>query len=144
MLPRSLDLAGSCHHSNEPSGFLRDCTILTKWWLNFSYLLYLVVYTCNITLHKFSYIIQISHFISVLYWAPRPEGVLGSVGIAPCILWLRPEWSASGPGRFTSREGAPVTQYVGGWVDSRAVLDVVVKRKIPSPCRYKNPRSSSP
>jgi hypothetical protein len=41
------------------------------------------------------------------------------------------EWSASRPGRFTPREGAPVTHWIGGWVGPRAVLDAVVKRKIP-------------
>jgi hypothetical protein len=29
---------------------------------------------------------------------------------------------------------------MGGWVCARAVLDAVVKRKIPSPCRESNPR----
>jgi hypothetical protein len=44
------------------------------------------------------------------------------------------EWSASRSGRFTSKERAPGTHWIG-WVDPRAVLDAVVKRKIPSPCR---------
>jgi hypothetical protein len=42
------------------------------------------------------------------------------------------EWSASRPGRFTHRERAPDTHCIGGWVGTRAVLDAVVKRKIPS------------
>jgi hypothetical protein len=37
---------------------------------------------------------------------------------------------ASRPGRFTPRERAPGTHWIGGWVGSRAVLDAVVKRKI--------------
>jgi hypothetical protein len=41
------------------------------------------------------------------------------------------EWSASRPGRFTPRERVPGTHWLGGWVGSRAVLDAVVKRKIP-------------
>jgi hypothetical protein len=41
------------------------------------------------------------------------------------------EWSASRPGRFTPRERAPGTNWIGGWVSPRAVLDAV-KRKIPS------------
>jgi hypothetical protein len=41
------------------------------------------------------------------------------------------EWSASRSGRFTSREIAPDTNWVGGWVGPRAVLDAVVERKIP-------------
>jgi len=43
------------------------------------------------------------------------------------------EWSASRPGRFTPREKAPGTRWIGGWVGPRAILDTVVKRKIPSP-----------
>jgi hypothetical protein len=31
----------------------------------------------------------------------------------------------------TPRERAPGTPWIGGWVDLRAVLDTVVKRKIP-------------
>jgi hypothetical protein len=34
------------------------------------------------------------------------------------------EWSASCPGRFTSRERAPGTRYIGGWM---------IRRNIPSP-----------
>jgi hypothetical protein len=37
------------------------------------------------------------------------------------------EWSASHPGRFTPREGAPDTLWIGGWVDPRASLDTVSK-----------------
>jgi hypothetical protein len=45
------------------------------------------------------------------------------------------------PGRFTLRERTPGTHWIGGWVEPRAVLDVVVKRKIPSPRRDSNPRT---
>jgi hypothetical protein len=51
------------------------------------------------------------------------------------------EWSASRPGRFTLRERASGTHWLGGWVGPRAVLDAVVKRKIPSPRRELNPRT---
>jgi hypothetical protein len=34
-----------------------------------------------------------------------------------------------------------VPHWIGGWVDPRAVLDTVVKRKIPSSCRESNPRT---
>jgi hypothetical protein len=47
------------------------------------------------------------------------------------------------PGHFTPKERAPSTHWIGGWVDPRAGLDTVVKRKILSPCRDSNPRSSS-
>jgi len=33
------------------------------------------------------------------------------------------EWSASRPSRFTPRERAPSTHWIGGWVGPRAVLD---------------------
>jgi hypothetical protein len=36
------------------------------------------------------------------------------------------EWSASRPGRFTPRERAPGTHWIGGWVGPRAVLEAVV------------------
>jgi hypothetical protein len=52
------------------------------------------------------------------------------------------EWSASRPDRFTPRERAPGTHWIGGWLGLRAVLDAVVKRKIPSPRRESNPRTS--
>jgi hypothetical protein len=45
------------------------------------------------------------------------------------------------PGRFTPRERAPGTHLIRGWVDLRAVLDAVVKRKIPSPHRESDPRT---
>jgi hypothetical protein len=51
------------------------------------------------------------------------------------------EWSASRPGRFTPGERARGTHWIGDWVCSRAVLDAVVKRKIPSPRRESNPRT---
>jgi hypothetical protein len=68
----------------------------------------------------------------------------GSGGIAPRILDLGTRWrwwSASRPGRFIPRKRAPGTHWIGGWVGPRTVLDVVVKRKIPSPHRESNPRT---
>jgi hypothetical protein len=51
------------------------------------------------------------------------------------------EWSASRSGRFTPRERDPGTHWIGGWVGSRAVLEAVVKRKIPNPHRESNLRT---
>jgi hypothetical protein len=39
------------------------------------------------------------------------------------------EWSVSRPSRFTPGERAPCTHWIGGWVDPRAGLDDVEKRK---------------
>jgi hypothetical protein len=78
-------------------------------------------------------------------WAQRHEGVLRewrhSSTHSSTLALDGGEWLASRPGRFTPRERAPGTQWTGGWVDPRAVLDAVVKRKIPSPCRDSNPKT---
>jgi len=50
------------------------------------------------------------------------------------------EWLASRPGRFTPREIALGTHWIGGWVGPKAGLDAVVRRKIPSPCWDSNPQ----
>jgi hypothetical protein len=39
------------------------------------------------------------------------------------------EWSASRPGRFTPGQRAPGAHWIGGWVDLRAGLDDLEKRK---------------
>jgi hypothetical protein len=39
------------------------------------------------------------------------------------------EWSTSRPGRFTPGERALGTHFIGGWVDLRAGLDDLEKRK---------------
>jgi len=44
------------------------------------------------------------------------------------------EWSA-----LPSRKQPPGTCWIGGWMGSRASLDVMVKRKISSLCRDSNP-----
>jgi hypothetical protein len=43
------------------------------------------------------------------------------------------EWSASRPYRFTPKERAPSTHWIGGWVDPRASLDDMEKRKFLTP-----------
>jgi hypothetical protein len=39
------------------------------------------------------------------------------------------EWSTSCPGRFIPGERAPGAHWIGGWVDLRAGLDYLEKRK---------------
>jgi hypothetical protein len=77
-----------------------------------------------------------------LNWASRHEGVLGEwrySSLTSALDWGG--WSASRPGRFNPREAAPATHWIGGWVGPRAVLDAVVNRRIPSPCRESKPRT---
>jgi hypothetical protein len=78
-------------------------------------------------------------------WAPRHEGVLGewrySSTYSLTSVLDGGEWSASRPGRFTPTERTPGTHRIGGWVGPRAVLDAVVKRKIPSPRLESNSRT---
>jgi hypothetical protein len=45
------------------------------------------------------------------------------------------------PAALLPMERAPGTNWIGGWVGPRAVLDEVVKRKIPSPRRESNSRT---
>jgi hypothetical protein len=69
---------------------------------------------------------------------------LGNRGITPRILDLGTRWRwvvSFTAGRFIPREKAPGTHWIGGWVGLRAVLDVVVNRKIPSPRRELNSRT---
>jgi hypothetical protein len=67
-------------------------------------------------------------------WAPRHEGVLGEWRYSSTYSLISAldggEWSDSRPGRFTPRERAPDTNWTGGWVGPRGILDAVVKRKI--------------
>jgi hypothetical protein len=69
--------------------------------------------------------------------ALRHEGVLGkrrySSTHALTSALYGGELSASRAGRFDFRKRAPATHWIGGWVGPRAILDAVVKRKIPSP-----------
>jgi len=50
-------------------------------------------------------------------------------------------WSVLRPGRFAPGEEAPVAHLMGVWVGPRAVLDAVVRRGIPGPCRESKPRT---
>jgi hypothetical protein len=43
------------------------------------------------------------------------------------------------PAALPPEKGAPGTHRIGGWVGPRAVLDAVVKRKIPNLLRESNP-----
>jgi hypothetical protein len=78
-------------------------------------------------------------------WEPHQEGVLGEWRYNHTHSLTSAldgdEWSASRPGRFIPRERVPGTHWIGGWVGPRAVLDAVVKRKIPSPLRESSPRT---
>jgi hypothetical protein len=62
-------------------------------------------------------------------WAPRHEGVLGewrysfNHSLTSALDWG--EWSASRPARFTHRERAPGTHWIGGLTGPRAVLDAM-------------------
>jgi hypothetical protein len=78
-------------------------------------------------------------------WAPRHEAVLGewrySSTHSLTFALDEGEWSASRLGRFTPRKRAPSTHWIGGGAGPRAVLDAVVKRKIPCSRQESNPRT---
>jgi hypothetical protein len=62
------------------------------------------------------------HHVMNVYWE--------SGCIAPRILHLCTRWRCAGS--FTPRERAPGAYWIGSWVGPRAVLDAVVKRKLPA------------
>jgi hypothetical protein len=67
-----------------------------------------------------------------------------SGGIAPRILDLgtrKRRVVSFTPRPLYPRKKAPGTHWIGGWVGPGAVLDAVVKRKIPNPRRESNPRT---
>jgi hypothetical protein len=78
-------------------------------------------------------------------WASRHEGVMGEWKYSSIHTLTSAldgdEWSASRPGRFTPTERATGTHWMGGWVGPRALLNAVVKRKVPSPHGESNPRT---
>jgi hypothetical protein len=90
------------------------------------------------------FIIKKGKVVPVLNLTPSHEGVLGEWRYSSThSLTSAPdggEWSASRSGRFTPRERAFDTHWIGGWVGPRAVLDAMVKTKIPSPRRESNSR----
>jgi hypothetical protein len=73
--------------------------------------------------------------VPVLNSAPRHEDVLGEWRYSSTHSLTSTlhggEWSASRPARFTPRERALGIHWIGGWVGPGAVLDAVMKRKIP-------------
>jgi hypothetical protein len=59
-------------------------------------------------------------------------------GVELQLLDLGNKWR-SRPDRSTPGEKAHGTHWIGGWVDPRAGLDTVEKRKISCPCRKSKP-----
>jgi hypothetical protein len=96
----------------------------------------------HIFLHKLKVKVKLSLCFN---WAQRHGDVLGEWRYSSILSLTSTlhggEWSASHPGLFTPRERAPGTHWIGDWVGHRAVLDAVVKRKIPSLHWESNPRT---
>jgi hypothetical protein len=88
--------------------------------------------------------VKVNFYLCFFNWAPCHEGVLEewrySFTHSLTSAIVGGEWSASRPGRFTPREIALGNHWIGGWVGPRAILDAVVKRKIPSSRRESSPR----
>jgi hypothetical protein len=78
-------------------------------------------------------------------WVSRHGGVLGEWKYSSTHSLTSAldggEWSASRSGRFTPKERDPNTRWIRSWVSPSAVLDKVVKRRIPSPRWESNPRT---
>jgi hypothetical protein len=77
-------------------------------------------------------------------WAPSHEDVLGEWRYSSTHSLTSALGGGDGsarPSRFIPKERTPGTHWIGGWVGPRAILNAVVKRKIPSPHRESNPRT---
>jgi hypothetical protein len=150
----------SCHLRSR-CHLLAECfNVTTHTRVKFSLLIYFKLigrfHETQSERHAIEYLIimfldiiqRIDMSLSVGYksnWASRHGGVLGE--------WMYSSthsltsaldgggWSASRPGHFTPRERAPGTNWIGGLMAPRAILDAVVKRKIPSPRRESDPRT---
>jgi hypothetical protein len=59
----------------------------------------------------------------------KAYGVEVEIHIFLTSALVRGEWSTSHPGRFAPGERAPGTNWTGGWVDLRAGMDDLEKRK---------------
>jgi len=59
------------------------------------------------------------------------------------LALIEDEWSALHPGHFTSGVRATGTQWIRGWVNTRAGLDSVARRKILFSVRESNPNRSA-
>jgi len=129
--------------------FQSNCRHVERWdaFLSRTHLL-ITSYKAPCPLHNFDYSFSFNTLeqffkpikgkvVPVLFikWAPRHESLSVLDG---------GEWSASRPGRFTAREGAPCAHWIEGWVGLRVCLDAVVKGKIPILYRDSKPWPSSP
>jgi hypothetical protein len=87
------------------------------------------------TIHLLRPLVKVKLSLCIFFsWEPCHEGVWGEWIMHSLTSALDGgEWSASRPGRFTPRERAPGIHWIGDWMGPRAVLDSVVKKKIPSP-----------
>jgi hypothetical protein len=74
---------------------------------------------------------------SFFNWAPRQEGVLGEWMYSSIHSLTSAldggELSATRPGRFTAKERAPGTHWIGGWVRSRSKRGGEEKNSQPPP-----------
>jgi hypothetical protein len=72
----------------------------------------------------------------VLNYTMKPYGRVGvEIYIFLTSALVGCDWSASNPGRLIPGEITPRTHWIGGWVDPRAGLDDVEKRKFLTPPR---------
>jgi hypothetical protein len=93
--------------------------------------------------HKSNWLCTVKVKLSLFLTKHHATKYWGSGGIVPRInLCTRGRWVVSfTPRPLYPRERDPGTHWIGGWVGPTAVLDAVVKGKIPSPRRESNPRT---
>jgi hypothetical protein len=83
---------------------------------------------------------KLVHVLNELSTTPRR--CMGSGGVASLFLTSAidgGEWWTSRPSHFTPGVRDPGIRCVGGWMDLKAGLDAIEKRRICCPCRNRTP-----
>jgi hypothetical protein len=88
---------------------------------------YVFIAWCSVKKHRdnFAFTFEVVHVLNQVH---RHEDVWGIEGIAPRIVNLGGGLSALRPDRFNPGERTPSIHFMGGWMSSRASLDVVADR----------------
>jgi hypothetical protein len=96
------------------------------------------IHIWNLTFTGTGKVVPVLFSLSTMPWRCIGEWRYSSThSLTPALQGV--EWSASRTGHFTPRERAPGTHWIGSWVGPKAILDMLVKRKIASPHWESNP-----
>jgi hypothetical protein len=120
-------------------GYLTCRKVYTLYYTTVVFLVFFVM------MYKELFVLMLKVKLSLCFnWAPRHKGVFVKWRLIHSFFDLGARWRwvvSFTPLSLYPRERTSGTQWIGVWVGPRAVLDTVVRRKIPSPRRESNPRT---